>query len=445
MPPPPQPKKIKRGAVVIEEDTYQAALEHIIRRDFFGSLTELEAQQEYLDALESRDVEWSKEAGRKLTQAMTPRPESRRKRNEQSITGRAGETPRTWVGATPMSEAGSEAPSIEEKKLDVDINMSLSAFMSKHVSEDSESYYALVDKQNAKRREQNAWLYNGNKLPSKHQLAVSAHERRLIEASKSPATAMELALKAPEDNRPAGPQHRPSAPRNSLMFPPDSVEDTHQTRAQAAEASSNVPPKVINYHNTHLPTPKLPSGITRPPSPTLSAIDAAIAGHPRTTESEAGYSGAETPRVAGYAFVDSEPTDAEKAAFEPDHEALWAALQKQAKKGPNPFKVSEATEREKLRNKLIEKMAASKRSVGVGRSGELAGEAVTGKTTTPKFLSALGGKTPRISGGSFTPAGQKLLGKIGTPLRKDNWFEANVAAVETGRTGLTGVTPKAKK
>src|SRR5262249_30194207 len=137
-----------------------------------------------------------------------------------------------------------------------------------------------------------------------------------IEASKSPTKAMELALRAPEDNRPAGPEHRPSAPRNSLMFPPDSIEDTHQTRAQAAESSSNVPPKGINYHNTHLPSPALPSGITRPPSPTLSTIDAAIAGRPRATESEAGYSGAETPRVAGYAFVDSEPTAAEKAAFE---------------------------------------------------------------------------------------------------------------------------------
>jgi len=436
---------------VIEEDSYQTALEHIIRRDFFGSLTELEAQQEYLDALESRDVEWSKEAGRKLTQVMTPRPENRRRRGRQSIntnplTGRAGETPRTWVGATPMSEAGSVAPSIDEKKLDVDTNMSLSAFMSKHVSEDSESYYALVDKQNAKRREQNAWLYNGNKLPSKHQLAVSAHERRLVEASKSPAKAMELALRVPEDNRPAGPEHRLSAPRNSLMFPPDSIEDTHQTRAQAAEASSNVPPKRINYHNTHLSTPTLPSGITRPPSPTLSAIDAAIAGRPRATESEAGYSGAETPRVAGYTFVDSEPTEAEKAAFEPDHEALWAALQKQATKGPNPFKVSEATEREKLRNKLIEKMVASKRSAGVGRSGELTSEAIPGgKTPTPKFLSALRSRTPRISGGNFTPAGQKLLGKIGTPLRKESWFEDNGTTVETKRTGLTGVTPKPKK
>jgi len=435
---------------VVEEDTYQAALEHIIRRDFFGSLTELEAQHEYLDALESKDEEWSKEAGRKLAQAMTPGPESRSRHSRQGVnmtpfTARAGETPRTWVGATPISEAGSAAPSIKDKKPDVDVNMSLSAFMSKHVSEDSESYYALADKQNAKRREQNAWLYNGNKLPSKHQLAVSAHNRRLIEASKSPAKAMELALRAPEDNRPAGPEHRPSAPRNSLMFPPDSIEDTHQTRAQAAEVSSNAPPKRINYHNIHPPAATLPSGITRPPSPTLSAIDAAISGRPRATESEAGYSGAETPRVAGYTFVDSEPTDAEKAAFEPDHGALLAALQKQAEKGPNPFKVNETTEREKLRNKLVEKMAASKRSGGAGRVGELIGEAAPGKTPTPKFLSVLGSKTPQMSGGNFTPAGQKLLGRIGTPLRKETWFEGNGTAVEKKRTSLAGVTPKLKK
>ena len=55
MPPPPPSKKIKRPKKVIDEETYTEALSKIIARDFFPGLLESETQQEYLDALESKD------------------------------------------------------------------------------------------------------------------------------------------------------------------------------------------------------------------------------------------------------------------------------------------------------------------------------------------------------------------------------------------------------
>ncbi|OAT13316.1 hypothetical protein BDBG_17784 [Blastomyces gilchristii SLH14081] len=64
MPPPPLPKRIKRPATVLDEDEYTDALSHIIARDFFPGLLETQTQREYLDALESRDREWIRRAGR---------------------------------------------------------------------------------------------------------------------------------------------------------------------------------------------------------------------------------------------------------------------------------------------------------------------------------------------------------------------------------------------
>src|ERR1700742_2821806 len=85
MPPPPPPKRIKRPATVLDEDTYTDALSHIIARDFFPGLLETQTQQEYLDAVTSRDKEWIAEAGRKLTEVMTPGPEARRSQGRRGV------------------------------------------------------------------------------------------------------------------------------------------------------------------------------------------------------------------------------------------------------------------------------------------------------------------------------------------------------------------------
>jgi len=80
MPPPPLPtKRQKRPAKVLDEDVYSDAVSHIIARDFFPGLLETEAQQEYMAALDSKNNDWIRDAGRKLTQVMTPGPEGRRR------------------------------------------------------------------------------------------------------------------------------------------------------------------------------------------------------------------------------------------------------------------------------------------------------------------------------------------------------------------------------
>lgn len=457
MPPPPPPKRIKRPATVVDEETYTDALSHIIARDFFPGLLESQTQQEYLDALDSRDKEWITEAGQKLAQILTPGPEGRRIRGRRGtsmtpVVERGEETPRGWGGDTPMSVAPSDAgtEAVKEKPT-VDINLSLSNFQTKYTSEDNESFNALLDKQNTKRSEKYSWLHNGNKIPSGRQIAYRERQAKLLGASKenqdSESSERQMVLRPTHpDDRPAMPEIRRSEPRNAFMFDPESIEDTHTTRAQAAEDASNAPPKAVIHDNTRFALPSAAAETSVPPSPSLSAINDAIVGRPRPTESEVGYVGSETPRVNGYAFVDEEPTPRElgqEPSPEPDsHENLLLKLGATGDSSPNPFKISTSSKRESLHHALVEKTAQKKRlAANPSRLEALkAASGTEGKTPTPKFLSA----TPKMASGNFTPAAQKLLGRVGTPVRGD--VVDSVFGARTGQTDESRVdqrwTPK---
>ncbi|KAJ4347853.1 uncharacterized protein N0V89_009223 [Didymosphaeria variabile] len=306
MPPPPAPKRIKRPSVVLDEDTYTSAISHIIRRDYFPGLAEMDAQREYLSALDSKDKGWIREAGKRLTDVMTPVPGRRARATRFESKGAdAGRTPSVWGTDTPRTQAGDEEKEEDEEglgKLDnVDLDMGLGAFQAKYTSEDQESFNQILDRANKKRFEKNAWIHDGNKYASKQRLA----QQKVLEARK-PST--DLILRPSQDldiDRPAAPNSHKHTAFNTLMFGPDGIEPWAPTRAQRAEDASLAPPKRVLHHNTRLPTedtePK------RPPSPTLSSVRDAIAGRPRLTASEGGYTGNETPRVNGYAFVDAHP------------------------------------------------------------------------------------------------------------------------------------------
>jgi len=346
----------------------------------------------------------------------------------------------TWVGATPATETEAVAPALMSVEQKIELKSSLTEFQATYTSEDSESAYQSLDALNAKKRQQNPWLYSDtNQLPSKRQIAVHAHETRLNEAAKDPSKAMELATRAPQDQRPAAVAYKRSTPFNSLMFFPTSIEDTHETWAQAAARQSKAPPKQILHHNTRLSAPSLPppsSASAIPPSPSLSAIDAAIAGRPRPTPSDAGLGA--TPRVAGYAFVDSEPPAGERAAAAAvDHAALAAVLRARSGDGPSPFRLREEGVREGLGRRALRRVAGA-------RDGRPAGADV------PRFASAAG-LTPaaRRAAGGLTPAQQKLLGlaTAAEGRRVERWDFGRKETADGGATvkTLLGVTPVAKK
>ena len=407
MPPPPPPKRIKRPAKVLDEDDYTDALSHIIARDFFPGLLEIESKQDYLNALDSQDHEWIAAAGRKLTEVMTPEPDGRRLRGRRGtgmtpssgLYGRGGDTPKAWEGETPMS-AVSTAESTASTQTDrpkVDTSMSLSTFQQKYTSEDNESFYKLLDKQNLKKAERYAWMWAGNKIPAARQIAHRRRERLLAanKASQETENGKELASIEPRDTRKAMPDSWPSRPNNPFMFAPGSIEDITQTVAQKNEENSRAPPRSVVYDNTRIALPVITESSVRvPPSPSLSAVRDAIAGRPRPTASEASFNGASTPRVNGYSFVDSEPES--KSSFDSPSPLLLGS----GDSNPNPFKLHESSKREALHHRMVDKVAKGKRAAAGKREGEL-------KTPVPRFASS-----PRIKG-VMTPAAQRLMGKVG--------------------------------
>lgn len=443
MPPPPPPKRIKRPATVLDEDVYTDALSHIIARDFFPGLLETQAKQEYLDALESKDKEWIASAKQKLADVMrtpTPGANVRRRMDSGSVgatpvhftPGRTDETPRGWGGETPVS-AVSAATEMDKQAMPDVSNMGLLAFQAKYTSEDNESFNKVLDKQNAKRREKHAWLWSENKIPSARQIAYHQRETRRITAQGgNPETALikrdesvQPVIKTDLDARPAKPDAWKSRPDNSLMFLPSSIEDTHETIQQKAEAASRAGPKRTLYQNTRLldaDAAAAADATTVPPSPALSAIQDAIAGRPRLSESEAAsaVAGSETPRVNGYAFVDEDEPEPQPQSAQPSDslDADWRLLGT-SDATPNPFQIRETRKREALHHRMVDRVARSKRAENAARSTK------TPVTATPRFASS-----PRVDfglratpsakgsqGKMLTPAAQKLLSRVGSTPR----------------------------
>ncbi|KAI9791936.1 MAG: hypothetical protein M1816_003205 [Peltula sp. TS41687] len=486
MPPPPT-KRIKRPPKVLDEDTYTDALSTIIARDFFPGLLETQTQQEYLDALESQNSEWIASAGRKLTEVMTPVGSGRRRRrgttslatprSSVSATPRpSSETPRGYGGDTPMSvisTTASVASSTQTQTPPVDLNLSLDRFQAKYTSEDNESFNKVLDKQNAKRAEKYRWLWAGNKIPAARQIAQRERETRLLQARREQEQregqddggkpTRQLMIAGQGDERKATPETWKARPDNQVFFTPDGVEDAYETVQQSAEARSRAPPKQVAYGNTRL---ELHHGAVEtdpavPPSPSLSAIQDAIAGRPRATDSEPGYSGAQTPRVNGYAFVDDEPTPAEEDAV------AAARLLGSGDATPNPFKIQGQSKRESLHHRMVDRVARNNRSITAGTAAAAAARRTAGEgggTPTPGFGggSSVGG-SPRIGGGeNLTPAAQKLLNRVATARssggsprhangRGSGLFEGRVASGIKGKGKESGLryrwtpTPRAQR
>lgn len=430
MPPPPPIKRIKRPPVVLDEETYTDALSEIIARDFFPGLLEAKHQQEYLDALDSQDPEWIAEASRKLNTVMTPNFREQQKRMSKRRAGNGTSftpTP-SWgsglVTPTPTSGTrGMETPGSVRStgtsmstasrvtsfgKVKPDTSLSLDAFQAKYTSEDNASFNDILDRQNEKKRNAYAWMWNGNKLPGKRVQMANRILKERGEDDNEDGGEKNKSI-GWVDDRKAAPETWKSKPKNGFMFVPEGVEDTQlalpapPSTVSTEEGKEKVhlkAPKSVSYSNTRLPLPANSNNSQEPPpSPSFSAIQDAIAGNPRGSVSSVLEDGNATPRVNGYAFVDDEPTKHELDVFAdlPSNPPPTTSFT-----GPSPFKIAATPRREVLLNKMVDKVAREKRaSTVLGNAAKAVG--VGGVTPG-------GMKTPLTP---LTPAGHRLLSGIG--------------------------------
>jgi protein DGCR14 len=434
---PPPPKRIKRPKNVIDEESYTDAISEIIARDFFPGLLETELQHEYLDAQESGDRAWISTVSRRLTQVMTPGRHRGKRGTSMWTPFRASDTPRGFVGDTPMSVMSDATTSTQANHhVVVDTNMSLDKFQSLYTSEDNESFDKLLDKQSQKRVEKYAWMWSENgKMPSKMMLKQKEIETKLLQSRSSleddGGERNRLAIRDVSE-KPARPDAWKSKPNNQFMFAPDSVEDSIETVAQRAQNESRAAPKSVAYANTRMPAPEaFNCGSNIPPSPSLSAIKDAISGPRRASDLESGFNGSETPRVNGYAFVDDEPEEEPYVPMPPIDLGKGENVR-------NPFVIKEQSKREDLHHRMVDSNARSKRaSAKTGMTGKV------DMTPVPKFPSS-----PRVGSGNLTPAAQRLWSRVGNAGTKGSLdaFGARTPGTVKPRSGLrAGWTPAGKE
>ncbi|KAF2462342.1 nuclear protein DGCR14 [Lineolata rhizophorae] len=458
---------------------------------------------------------------RRTTAAGTPRMTRRGSTGEigsgagVAAAAAADETPRGWAGDTPATTTttttmarggdgdGKEGEEGAFTAAGVDVGLSLAGFQARYTSEDNESFNSLLDTQNAERQAKYAWLWAPNGLPSKRRIAQGREmeNRKLLgfEDGKAQTEAKE---------RPAMPDGHRHSVKNALMFVPDGVDEDETAAAasgwrppankQQDNSAAFKPPKSINHAATRFPlehevhgTLLFPDGRSsstpaRPASPSLSAIDDAIAGRPRRTASDLFSDlASEPPDVnenedadgSSHSLIASEPAAHERdltpaqmrtlikarrdavtlpnygARTKSDADATRSAA---AAAADNPFELRPRSRREALHHALVDRAARAKRDAAAsggdgGGTGTPSGAAPAAAAPTPRFLSSpavgagVGAGAGAGAGGApqgrtpLTPAARRLLGRVtGSPVGRRVGGEGAVFGGEGGRKGKAG-------
>ncbi|KAG1826061.1 nuclear protein DGCR14 [Suillus subaureus] len=449
---------------VLEEDEYTAALSHIIARDFFPSLVHLDATNEYLDAVSSRDPHLINASVRRL-QEVNSTPTTYR--------GRPWQTPSmTPYGAGP-SETPLRTPHGDPvtKRPRYSTDMSLDNFQARYTSEDNASFTQIMDEENRKRKERWGWAWEAQKrVEDQRDKMIEARERMMIEPAQATGVREKFVIEAPtvaglitqsgeslkesegesqdakdndkgkgkevtifneedepmdvmaprKDTRPAGVDGWNFKARNSLMFSPDADMSPYHRRTSKAKASDDL--GIITHVNTRLQEQDEGDSQSRaasaPPSPTRSRIDAAITGTPYRPRSP----------TNDFSLVPSlpSPTAAELGPSAVNQLMTWGTLNATPRVlsksddpaevlplPSTPFHIAAPSSREALSHKLSAHASKSLRAKAVllggptpiiGRTPARGGSSKPGSMGPPSW-------TPRRADapGNLTPAGKRLL------------------------------------
>ncbi|TFK41043.1 nuclear protein DGCR14 [Crucibulum laeve] len=454
------PERSLNRQVVLEEDEYTAALSQIIARDFFPSLVHLDATNEYLDALQSRDPHLIGASVRRLEEiSYTPATSTRRRAPHQT----PSQTP---YGLTPsLTPARSIDGEPLGKRPRFDSALSLDEFQARYTSEDNSSFTHILDEENRKRKEKWNWAWDAQRrVEAQRGKMLEGRERMLIDAPPMTGVREKFAIEAPvpaglitgggddrvaednseetadldremvlkgmgdennseidvmaakKDSRSASVDGWNFKTRNSLMFAPDADESPYHSKPSVDLLPE---PKVIKYGNTRLPEQDQTSSsrsASEPPSPTRSRIDAAITGTPYRPKS---------PTQNGFSLVPSvpSPTPSELGPVAMKQLMTWGTLQAtpriiskfndphDAHPPSTPFHLPDISSREAISHKLSNKASKSLRAkaglLGLGATGHTPGVSTPGR----KGSMAPPSWTPRRSeaAGNLTPAARRLL------------------------------------
>ncbi|XP_014469776.1 PREDICTED: protein DGCR14 homolog [Dinoponera quadriceps] len=327
---------------ILDEDMYIEKMGEIIQRDFFPHLERLQAQNQYLDALEQNDVKRMRELYAKYS--------SGRPVTERPVSPATFETPQRRVELdelphTPKEAAQEEASAETMKKDGKEENKTgLDDYLSTHTSEDNASFEEMMVEAENKRRLKHAWLYEAEEK-SKAWLAIN---------NTTDAT---LAIEG-SSSRPKQVDSWAYRNKNYIMYIPDGVEPTAEEKIELAKKK-----QTVMHENTRLRINPFNEQQNK------ETINELAKSQSKANDGKIGVDGKEvvrnaTPQVNGYSFVATpspRPGECESPLM------TWGQIEGtpfrldggdtpllRTSQGPS-FRMAEPPKREKLALQLAEK------------------------------------------------------------------------------------------
>nr|ADK92867.1 DGCR-like protein [Hypericum perforatum] len=161
------PPSRKRQAV-LDEDTYVAAIEKIIERDYFPDIAKLQDRLDWLEAVKTGDPIQIRDAQLKIVERRRGRkvistPNSVSRARVRTVTPGTG-----FTGLNTPFDDFERGEALGEGRDDgaagIDESLGLDEFFRRYTSEDNESFSKILDKDNRKRKERNVhYLLEGER------------------------------------------------------------------------------------------------------------------------------------------------------------------------------------------------------------------------------------------------------------------------------------------
>jgi protein DGCR14 len=164
------PRNPRKRAAVLDEESYVAAIEKIVERDFFPDIPKLRDRLDWLEAVRSGDPVQIRDAQLKILErrgGKSSNPDASGKIRTPGSTFFRTATPLD-LDKTPVLQSNDETLVVPQFAEDFgDVPFSLDEFFRRYTSEDNDSFSQILKNVNKRRKERYAYLLEGEQEDAK--------------------------------------------------------------------------------------------------------------------------------------------------------------------------------------------------------------------------------------------------------------------------------------